>query len=74
MIPGPMDEYGHLGQLACGLTIDTQTSYTGNQTLSCRLGIVNGGVLTISGTTIMSGNGTIRVCEGGTLIVDGGTR
>lgn len=70
---GPMDEYGHLEQLACGLTIDTQTSYTGSQTLSCRLGIVNGGILTISGTTTMSGNATIRVCEGGILIVDGGT-
>lgn len=34
---------------------------------------LNGGVLTISGTTTMSGNGKIRVCEGGTLIVDGGT-
>lgn len=70
---GPMDEYGNLEQLTCGITIDTQTSYIGNQTLSCRLGIVNGGVLTISGTTTMSGNGKIRVCEGGTLIVDGGT-
>lgn len=70
---GPMDEYGHLEQLSCGLTIDTQTSYTGIQTLSCRLGIVNGGILTISGTTTMSGDATIRVCEGGTLIVDGGT-
>lgn len=70
---GPMDEYGYLEQLSCGLTIDTQTSYTGNQTLSCRLGIVNGGILTISGTTTMGGNATIRVCEGGTLIVDGGT-
>ena len=31
-----------------------------------------GGVLTISGTTTMSGESKIRVCEGGTLIVDGG--
>lgn len=70
---GPMNEYGHLQQLPCGSTIKNITSYTGNQTLSCRLGIVNGGVLTISGTTTISGNGKIRVCEGGTLIVDGGT-
>lgn len=70
---GPMDEYGHLQQLPCGYTIKNSTSYAGNQTLSCRLGIVNGGVLTISGTTILSGNAFIRVCKGGTLIVDGGT-
>ena len=38
-----------------------------------RFGIVNGGCLTISGSTTMSGNGIIRVCEGGSLIVDGGT-
>ena len=70
---GPMDEYGFLEQLTCGYTINTPTTYTENQTLSCRLGIVNEGVLTISGTTIMSGDAKIRVCEGGTLIVDGGT-
>ena len=69
---GPMDEYGFLEQLPCGQTIKTTTSYTGNQTLSCRLGIVNGGTLTITGTTTMSGNALIRVCEGGTLIIDGG--
>lgn len=70
---GPMDEYGYLQQLSCGYTITTPTTHTGNQTLSCRLGIVNGGILTVSGTTTMIGNATIRVCEGGTLIVDGGT-
>ena len=70
---GPMNEYGHLQQMPCGSTIKNATSYTGNHTLSCRLGIVNGGILTISGTTTMSGNGKIRVSEGGTLIVDGGT-
>lgn len=69
---GSMDEYGFLEQLSCGQTIDTPISYTGNQTLSCRLGVVNGGTLTISGTMTMSGNGLIRVCEGGMLIVDGG--
>ena len=69
---GPMDEYGNLEQLTCGYTINNLTTYTGNQTLSCRIGIVNGGVLTITGSTTMSGNAKIRVCEGGTLIVDGG--
>ena len=69
---GPMDEYGYLEQLTCGYTINAPTTYTGNQTLSCRIGIVNEGVLTITGTTTMSGNAKIRVCEGGTLIVDGG--
>lgn len=70
---GPMNEFGHLQQLPCGSTINNITSYTGNQTLSCLLGIVNGGVLTISGITTMNGNGKIRVCKGGTLIIDGGT-
>ena len=69
---GPLDEYGHLEQLTCGYTINTPTAHTGNQTLTCRIGIVNGGVLTITGTATMSGNAKIRVCEGGTLIVDGG--
>lgn len=69
---GPMDEYGNLEQLTCGKTINSLTPYT-DQTLTCRFGIVNGGCLTISGSTTMSGNGIIRVCEGGSLIVDGGT-
>ena len=37
------------------------------------MGIVNGGTLTITGTTTLTGNAKIRVCEGGTLIIDGGT-
>ena len=56
----------------CGYTINAPITYTGNQTSFCRIGIVNGGVLTITGTTTMSGNAAIRVCEGGMLIVDGG--
>ena len=40
---------------------------------SYRIGIVNGGTLTITETTTLTGSGHIRVCEGGTLIVDGGT-
>lgn len=36
------------------------------------LGIVNGGVLTISGNSTMISTGKIRVCEGGVLIIDGG--
>lgn len=69
---GPMDDYGRLQQLSCGYTINTATSYSENQTLSCRIGIVNGGVLTISGAMTMNSDAIIRVCEGGTLIVDGG--
>ena len=70
---GPMDAYGNLEQLTCGETISIPFSYTGYHTLSCRLGIVDGGVLTISGTTVMSSDTNIRVCENGTLIIDGGT-
>lgn len=70
---GPMDIYGNLEQNPCVMTINTTTSYSGNQSLTCWLGILDGGVLTISGTTTLSGNAKIKVCEGGTLIVDGGT-
>ena len=33
---------------------------------------MNGGILTISGTTTLTGDAKIRVCEGGVLVVDGG--
>jgi hypothetical protein len=33
---------------------------------------VNGGTLTITRTTTLTGNAKIRVCEGGILIIDGG--
>ena len=47
-------------------------TYAFNSSTTYRLGIVNGGILTITGTTTLTGNSTIRVCEGGILIVDGG--
>lgn len=70
---GPMSEYGYLLPLPDGVTINTPTIYSQNNTIDFRIGIVKNGVLTISGTTTLSGNSRIRVCENGTLIVDGGT-
>ena len=48
-------------------------TYPSNSSTSYRYGIVNGGTLTITGTTTLIGDSKIRVCEGGILIVDGGT-
>ena len=70
---GAMDEYGNLDVLPDGVTIKTNIGYAADSTITQRIGIVNGGTLTISGTSTLSGNAKIRVCEGGTLIVDGGT-
>lgn len=70
---GPMSEYGYLLPLPDGVTINTPTIYSQNNTIDFRIGIVKNGVLTINGTTTLSGNSRIRVCENGTLIVDGGT-
>ena len=50
----------------------TPITYATNSSTSYRLGIVNGGSLTITGTTTLVGESKIRVCEGGILIVDGG--
>ena len=70
---GSMDEYGNLDILPTGITIKTPVTYSSNNSTSYRLGIVNGGSLTITGTTTLTGNSTIRVCEGGILVIDGGT-
>ena len=70
---GSMDEYGNLEALPTGITIKTPVTYSSNSSTSYRLGIVDGGKLTITGITSLTGNGKIRVCEGGMLIVDGGT-
>ena len=70
---GSMDEYGHLDTLPTGITIKTSVTYSSNSSTSYRLGIVNGGSLTITGTTTLTGNSKIRVCEGGVLVIDGGT-
>lgn len=69
---GALDSYGHLDALPAGITIKTPVTYSSNSSTSYRLGIVNGGSLTITGTTTLTGNSKIRVCEGGVLIVDGG--
>lgn len=70
---GSLDSYGNLDVLPAGITIKTPVTYASNSSISYRLGIVNGGTLTITGTTTLTGNARIRVCEGGTLVVDGGT-
>ena len=71
---GAMDEYGILQTLQPnGTTINTAVTYSINQTINNRIGIVKNGTLTITGTTTLSGDAVIRVCENGTLIVDGGT-
>lgn len=69
---GPMNSYGHLDVLSAGITINTPVSFSGFSTTSNRYGIVNGGVLTVTGTMSLTENSSIRVCEGGVLIVDGG--
>lgn len=68
-----MDDYGHLASLPDGKTIKTAVAYETDSTTTKRIGIVENGILTISGTTTLAGDAKIRVCEGGTLIVDGGT-
>ena len=70
---GPLDTYGNLQPLPAGVTIKTPTTYASNTTTSSRIGIVNGGKLTITGTITLTGNGKIRVCEGGILEINGGT-
>lgn len=70
---GPMDQYGYLEDLTCGTTIHETVTYNGYHCITCRIGIVNGGKLSINGNTYLGANAVIRVCEGGELIVDGGT-
>ena len=70
---GSIDSYGILDELPEGITIKTPVTYPSNSSTSYRYGIVNGGTLTITGTTTLIGDSKIRVCEGGILIVDGGT-
>jgi len=70
---GSLDSYGNLETLPPGITIKTPVTYSSNSSTSYRLGIVNGGSLTITGVTTLTGESKIRVCEGGILIVDGGT-
>ena len=70
---GSIDEYGNLDVLPAGYTIKDPLTYSLNNSISYRLGIVDGGIYTITGTMTMIGDSKIRVCEGGVLIVDGGT-
>ena len=71
---GRMDPLGNMSNIyPLGETINYSTTYNTDTTLNKRIGIVRNGVLTITSTIDMSGGGRIRVCEGGTLIVDGGT-
>jgi len=71
---GQMDPLGNITNLyPSGKTIKASETYNINMSLSERIGIVNNGVLTITSTINMSEGGKIRVCEGGILIIDGGT-
>lgn len=70
---GPRNEYGFLQTLPFGITIKASITYSGSVTESRRIGIVNGGTLTITGSTTLTGNAKIRVCENGILIIDGGS-
>ncbi|MBO7045926.1 MAG: hypothetical protein J6W38_06180 [Prevotella sp.] len=70
---GTLDNYGNLALLPEGITIKNTLTYSQNGSMAYRLGIVNGGIYTITGTMTLTGTAKIRVCEGGTLILDGGT-
>lgn len=71
---GSLDEYGNLINLSpSGITIDTSITYNTNNTISSRIGVVKNGILTITGISTMTNDAIIRVCENGTLIIDGGT-
>ena len=70
---GPIDAYGNLQSLPSGTTIRNSITYNSNNSINQHLGIVNGGIITVKATSVISGTGRIRVCEGGKLIVDGGT-
>lgn len=70
---GALDSLGFLQELPPGITIDHFESYnTIYSTSSYRYGIVNGGTFAIHGELELTGNAQIRVCEGGTLLVEGG--
>jgi hypothetical protein len=70
---GTLDSLGYLQELPPGITIDHFDSYNPiYSTSSYRYGIVNGGTFAIYGELELTGNGQIRVCEGGTLLIEGG--
>ena len=70
---GALDSYGNLDVLPAGTTINDNQNYDLDSLVSSRLGIVNGGRLTITASITLTGDSKIRVCEGGTLVIDGGT-
>ena len=70
---GALDSLGFLQELPLGITIDHFESYNPiYSTSSYRYGIVNGGTFAIYGELELTDNAQIRVCEGGTLLVEGG--
>lgn len=71
---GRIDPLGNISNLyPSGITIKTSRTYDTNMSLTNRVGIVNNGILTITSTINMIDGAHIRVCEGGILIIDGGT-
>ena len=70
---GALDNYGNLEELPTGKTINAPITYMSDCTIDYRLGVVKEGILTIKRTVTLEENARIRVCEGGTLVVDGGT-
>ena len=70
---GPIDSCGVLTNLPYGITIDDDRYYFSDNTENVRYGIVNGGSLTIWACFTMTGDANIRVCEGGTLVIEGGS-
>ena len=70
---GALDSLGYLQELPEGITINDFKPYTPvYSTSSFQYGIVNGGTFAIYGELELINNGRIRVCEGGTLLVEGG--
>lgn len=70
---GALDSLGYLQELPEGITINDFKPYTPvYSTSSFQYGIVNGGTFAIYGELELINNGKIRVCEGGTLLVEGG--
>jgi len=69
---GPFVGNGEMMQLSCGLTISSPTVWT-DDSLTCRIGIVRDGALTVNNSVVMNEQSSIRICEGGTFVVDGGT-
>lgn len=70
---GPIDSLGVLSSLPYGITVNNERIFYPDATETARYGIVNGGILEINACMTMAGDASIRVCEGGTLIIDTGS-